>query len=66
VRRNRRTADAYGTYERAQSPIKEFRWLDTANHIDLYDNPLFVDPAIAWLAGCLTARLPAGARPPAV
>ena len=58
--------DAYGTYERAQSADKEFRWLDTANHIDLYDNPAFVDPAIAWLAGWLTARLPAVARPPAV
>ena len=48
---------AYGTYERAQSADKEFQWLDTANHIDLYDNPQFVDVAAMHLAEWLDGRL---------
>jgi fermentation-respiration switch protein FrsA (DUF1100 family) len=32
-------------------------WLDTANHIDLYDNPDFVDTAAAHLAEWLADRL---------
>lgn len=32
-------------YERATG-TKDIVWLDTAEHIDLYDNPRFVDPAI--------------------
>ncbi len=49
--------DAYRTYERAQSADKEFLWLDTANHIDLYDRPEFVDAAVTRLAQWLTERL---------
>lgn len=26
---------------------KDLLWLDTSNHIDLYDNPTFVEPAVA-------------------
>jgi fermentation-respiration switch protein FrsA (DUF1100 family) len=44
-------ADAYCTpegarsvYERAGEP-KEFVWLDTTRHIDLYDQPVYVNPA---------------------
>lgn len=48
---------AYQTYQRAQTADKEFQWLDTSNHIDLYDNPAFVDPAASHLAAWLTARL---------
>jgi len=48
---------AEGVYQRAQTADKEFRWLDTTNHIDLYDNPGYVDPAAAHLGGWLTERL---------
>jgi fermentation-respiration switch protein FrsA (DUF1100 family) len=48
-------ADA--TYRRAQSAGKEFLWLDTTNHIDLYDNPVYVDPAADRLSDWLTGRL---------
>jgi fermentation-respiration switch protein FrsA (DUF1100 family) len=44
-------------YQRAQTADKEFLWLDTSNHIDLYDNPAYVDPATARLTGWLTERL---------
>jgi fermentation-respiration switch protein FrsA (DUF1100 family) len=44
-------------YQRAQTADKEFLWLDTTNHIDLYDNPAYVDPATARLTGWLTERL---------
>jgi fermentation-respiration switch protein FrsA (DUF1100 family) len=44
-------------YQRAQTADKEFLWLDTTNHIDLYDNPAYVDPAAARLTGWLTERL---------
>jgi fermentation-respiration switch protein FrsA (DUF1100 family) len=37
--------DAAAAYERAGEP-KSIHWLDTSNHIDLYDNPRYVDPAI--------------------
>jgi uncharacterized protein len=37
-------ADAAWAYEQAGQP-KEILWLDTANHIDLYDNDRFVGPA---------------------
>ena len=44
-------ADA--TFARAGEP-KEAVWLDTTNHIDLYDVPTYVEPAVAaaeaWLA----------------
>ncbi|MGE5136512.1 MAG: alpha/beta hydrolase [Gemmatimonadota bacterium] len=48
---------AEGVCQRAQTGDKEFVWLDTSNHIDLYDNPVFVDPAAAHLAGWLLKRL---------
>jgi len=37
---------AQQVYERAGEP-KEILWLDTTNHIDLYDNEKYVNPAIA-------------------
>ena len=48
---------ADGIYRRAQSADKEFLWLDTTNHIDLYDNPVYVGPAVARLSGWLAERL---------
>jgi fermentation-respiration switch protein FrsA (DUF1100 family) len=45
--------DAYCVPEGAQRVFdtagdpKRLVWLDTSNHIDLYDNPVFVEPAIA-------------------
>ena len=43
---------ADGTFARAGEP-KEAVWLDTTNHIDLYDVPAYVEPAVeasrAWL-----------------
>ncbi|MCW2501917.1 MAG: alpha/beta hydrolase [Actinomycetia bacterium] len=36
---------AQDVYERAGEP-KELLWLDTTNHIDLYDQPQYVEPAI--------------------
>ena len=44
--------DADGRVQRAAEP-KVFHWLETTNHIDLYDNPTFTGPAtslaIEWL-----------------
>ncbi len=44
---------AEATFARAGEP-KEAVWLDTTNHIDLYDVPTYVEPAVeaaeAWLA----------------
>lgn len=37
---------AQRTYDRIDGP-KELVWLETRNHIDLYDRPAFVDPAVA-------------------
>jgi len=48
---------AEGVYRRAQTADKDFLWLDTTNHIDLYDNPAYVDPASARLSGWLAERL---------
>ena len=48
---------AEAVYQRAHTADKQFRWLDTTNHIDLYDNPAYVDPAAAHLGGWLTERL---------
>jgi len=36
--------DAASAFERATEP-KVFHWLETTNHIDLYDNPTFTEPA---------------------
>ena len=45
-------AGAEATFARAGEP-KEAVWLDTTNHIDLYDVPVYVEPALeasrAWL-----------------
>jgi fermentation-respiration switch protein FrsA (DUF1100 family) len=40
---------AQAVYDRAGEP-KEVLWLDTTNHIDLYDQPMFVEPAIDRIA----------------
>ena len=60
--------DAYCTPEGAQIAYdsapgpKEIEWLDTSNHIDLYDQPQFVDPAVARAAGFFADQLaPRGA-----
>ena len=50
-------AEADAVYQRAQTADKEFAWLDTTNHIDLYDNPDYVHPATARLSDWLSARL---------
>lgn len=46
-------AGAETTFARAREP-KEAVWLDTTNHIDLYDVPAYVEPAVAaaeaWFA----------------
>jgi fermentation-respiration switch protein FrsA (DUF1100 family) len=36
---------AQAVYDQAPGP-KEIEWLETTNHIDLYDQPQFVDPAV--------------------
>jgi fermentation-respiration switch protein FrsA (DUF1100 family) len=55
--------DAYCTpegavhlYERLGEP-KQLVWMDTSNHIDLYDNPQFVGPAIDQLADWFALHL---------
>lgn len=59
---------AQALYDRARGP-KDLLWLDTTNHIDLYDVPDYVDPAAAhasrWLAEHLAAApdRAAAARP---
>jgi len=51
-----RTVDAYCTPEGAQAVFdkasgpKEIEWLDTPNHIDIYDRPELVDPAVQRVA----------------
>lgn len=46
-------SDAQHVYDRITGP-KELMWLDTTNHIDLYDQPDYVEPAVAqitvWMA----------------
>jgi len=43
-------------YDRLGEP-KQLHWLPTANHIDLYDNPAFVEPAVEQVAAWLAAHL---------
>jgi hypothetical protein len=43
-------------YDRVTS-TKEFVWLDATNHIDLYDQPQYVEPAAARVADWLTEHL---------
>lgn len=46
-------ADAQAVHDRITG-TKELMWLDTTNHIDLYDRPAYVDPAVDrivdWMA----------------
>lgn len=41
---------ARATFERTRSAQKDLVWLDTTNHIDLYDNAEYVDPAVDAVA----------------
>ncbi len=57
------TVDAYCTpegaravFEKASGP-KEIEWLESANHIDIYDRPELVDPAVERVARFLGERL---------
>jgi len=47
---------ARAVFERATGPA-EILWLDTINHIDLYDRPEYVDPAVARTAEFLRTHL---------
>jgi fermentation-respiration switch protein FrsA (DUF1100 family) len=55
--------DTYCTPEGAQAmfdridPPKRLEWLDTTNHIDLYDDPVFVEPAIDLLTAFFSEQL---------
>jgi fermentation-respiration switch protein FrsA (DUF1100 family) len=57
------TTDAYCSPEGARevherlSEPRQLHWLPTANHIDLYDNPAFVDPAVEHVAAWLDVHL---------
>jgi uncharacterized protein len=55
---------AQAVYDRAGEP-KRLVWLDTACHIDLYDDPAFVGPAVeevdGWFAEHLRAAAPVNA-----
>jgi uncharacterized protein len=44
---------------------KRIVWLDTANHIDLYDNPAFVEPAVAEVTAWFDEHLAPQASHPA-
>jgi hypothetical protein len=47
---------ARAVFERATGP-KEIEWLETSNHIDLYDRPELVGPAVERAARFLSAYL---------
>lgn len=49
-------AAAQDLYHRLDGP-KEMLWLDTSNHIDLYDEPDYVRPATAAIARWMTTYL---------
>lgn len=57
------TTDGFCSPEGAQDAFdridgtKELYWLETTNHIDLYDNPTFVDPAVDRVADWMTEHL---------
>jgi fermentation-respiration switch protein FrsA (DUF1100 family) len=55
---------AMAIFDRATGP-KEIEWLDTPNHIDIYDRPELVDPAVARVAQFLAETLAPGAAAPA-
>jgi uncharacterized protein len=48
---------AHAIYQRVATADKDFLWLDTTNHIDLYDNPTYVDRATTRLSDWLTGHL---------
>ena len=50
---------AQAIYDRATGP-KEIDWLDSENHIDIYDRPELVEPAVARVARFMAENL--GAR----
>lgn len=47
---------AQDIHDRITGP-KELMWLDTTNHIDLYDQPAFVDPAVDQISRWMTEHL---------
>jgi uncharacterized protein len=47
---------AAAVYERLPGP-KELVWLDTTNHVDLYDVPTYVEPAVERLASWFEQHL---------
>jgi fermentation-respiration switch protein FrsA (DUF1100 family) len=47
---------AQAVFDRATGP-KEIEWLDSENHIDIYDRPELVEPAVARVAGFMAERL---------
>jgi fermentation-respiration switch protein FrsA (DUF1100 family) len=47
---------AIEAYQHAQSP-KELHWIQGARHVDLYDKPEYVDPAVDKLTSCYTESL---------
>jgi fermentation-respiration switch protein FrsA (DUF1100 family) len=54
---------AQDVHDRIAGP-KDLLWLDTTNHIDLYDVPRYVDPAVERVAAWMTDHLAASARDP--
>jgi uncharacterized protein len=57
------TVDGYCTPETAQAVFdratgpKEIEWLESANHIDIYDQPELVEPAVARVAAFMAEQL---------
>jgi fermentation-respiration switch protein FrsA (DUF1100 family) len=49
-------AAAQDAYDRIAGP-KELMWLDTTNHIDLYDQPRYVEPAVERVAAWMDEHL---------
>jgi hypothetical protein len=47
---------AQAVFDRATGP-KEIEWLDSENHIDIYDHPELVEPAVARVARFMAERL---------
>ena len=52
---------AQEVYDRAGEP-KQLHWVETSNHVELYDQAPFVPEAIDTLCGWLAEHLPASAR----
>lgn len=54
---------ARATYDRIGEP-RDLRWIQTTNHIDLYDQPEYVEPALDACAAWYDEHLvPEGSRP---